>query len=1046
MDEGDNASSSRVQSVRAAQSICAPDSILLEQWMDSKLSTRNVTVSNLFEDLRDGVILNMLLSEMPGECIDNLNGLNANAKFRIEKVENMKLVFKALHLRSIKINGINLHDVVDGQVHATAALVRAIMQTDCAEAVRDSITTSPMHDVGSDDIKLTSSNKDLIYKDDKDDRSSIPTSDDNQLYIDESDPRMCPEDMRALGLNSLPASAQQNMHDMEKDSKKRAKGCRADRKSRWGSCKTKRKKRSTSLPKRMLLKIVPSKIADKLHPKPSKTVPPLVNRHRMPARSLSWTPTFFQEFEDPQLSQNLSETEPDEQESLHIQAPPQSFEIDLKKPIGVALAHGGIVKFVAEDAQAAMYGVHVGSVIISVDNTPIQTPEDVQAALKACIVRGSETCLVTFRPDAAAESTEEEGEGLRYMPTVKQVVLLQDAVDIIASVAENPTQKLPNDFINAAAYSLMHITSVICKGVEKSPTSEEEPSWLKHEREETSQRIQALENELAMQLSAGGSAEGGRKRGLAVGSRSLDQSSREEMHDLRAQARQLQERNESLVTLMEMTTGKNKTNKKHLDEANSQIDSLRSEVAKKTEEITKGERTVHALYRSLEEQKVALNMSVARNNSSNNFAGQKQRESGGSKKTSQVERREIEKLRLENDLLQEQNAALLRERAEEKVVHECTSSQFLCEIRKLEATNIELMGKLSPLSRSHEECQKRLAKLDAKERNMEKQEEETYRMKMSYEKEIRETQAELSSVQDSLKRQRDAKDLEMLTAESELLAVQEDVTWMRKELEMTKQKVSDGLVEQSLITHEYEARISGLQMSHKKALSALSVGQVGKALSALSVESLEQGAPHLAKVKKIRGGGRDAKKELAASRASSRRDKTPKGSRSKENNGSPRRTSVGGGAFGSSVVQPVQRNKPLGEKTTRSSSRGAKPKAMMAAGGRMSTSSSAVSFSDEASWVKGGQERVRASSVSVMSDMTPSYLNRGAPPSETSSSVEKDEESDCILRLYLDSPTGFETASNGSSSGVEYDTESLMSLYDTKNRDGRRVGSPIPFI
>ncbi|UJR26821.1 hypothetical protein I4U23_008134, partial [Adineta vaga] len=95
------------------------------KWINNRLAEKSSTppVTDLFQDLRDGVILLQLLEVLTGnEC------KRENGKMRVHHIENVNKVIAILNEHGIKLLSISSNDIVDGNPKLTLALIWSIIQ------------------------------------------------------------------------------------------------------------------------------------------------------------------------------------------------------------------------------------------------------------------------------------------------------------------------------------------------------------------------------------------------------------------------------------------------------------------------------------------------------------------------------------------------------------------------------------------------------------------------------------------------------------------------------------------------------------------------------------------------------------------------------------------------------------------------------------------------------------------------------------------------------------------------------------------------------
>ncbi|KAI9882110.1 MAG: Mitochondrial translocator assembly and maintenance protein 41 [Watsoniomyces obsoletus] len=81
------------------------------KWLNSKLKTRDVSISDLVKDLSDGVLLIHLLEILGNE---SLGRYAAKPKLRVQRFENVNKALDFIRSRGIQMTNIGAEDVVDG--------------------------------------------------------------------------------------------------------------------------------------------------------------------------------------------------------------------------------------------------------------------------------------------------------------------------------------------------------------------------------------------------------------------------------------------------------------------------------------------------------------------------------------------------------------------------------------------------------------------------------------------------------------------------------------------------------------------------------------------------------------------------------------------------------------------------------------------------------------------------------------------------------------------------------------------------------------------
>lgn len=105
------------------------------KWINNQLETTSSTppVNDLFQDLRDGVVLLRLLEVLTGNEYKRENG-----KMRVHHIGNVNKVIGVLQEYGIKLLNISSNDIVDGNPKLTLGLIWAIIQYWQGKEVRES--------------------------------------------------------------------------------------------------------------------------------------------------------------------------------------------------------------------------------------------------------------------------------------------------------------------------------------------------------------------------------------------------------------------------------------------------------------------------------------------------------------------------------------------------------------------------------------------------------------------------------------------------------------------------------------------------------------------------------------------------------------------------------------------------------------------------------------------------------------------------------------------------------------------------------------------
>mmetsp|Transcript_5937 Transcript_5937/g.24849 ORF Transcript_5937/g.24849 Transcript_5937/m.24849 type:complete len:1150 (-) Transcript_5937:411-3860(-) len=96
------------------------------RYMNSKLKGRGIEVTDLYEDLKSGIVLYNFLEVLTGESLKRHGKLN-NGNLRIQRVANQNVVFKFFPEADIKLENIGVMDIVDGTPTPVLGLIWSII-------------------------------------------------------------------------------------------------------------------------------------------------------------------------------------------------------------------------------------------------------------------------------------------------------------------------------------------------------------------------------------------------------------------------------------------------------------------------------------------------------------------------------------------------------------------------------------------------------------------------------------------------------------------------------------------------------------------------------------------------------------------------------------------------------------------------------------------------------------------------------------------------------------------------------------------------------
>eukprot|EP00630_Chrysocystis_fragilis_P007401 CAMPEP_0197401292 /NCGR_PEP_ID=MMETSP1165-20131217/18277_1 /TAXON_ID=284809 /ORGANISM="Chrysocystis fragilis, Strain CCMP3189" /LENGTH=781 /DNA_ID=CAMNT_0042927401 /DNA_START=42 /DNA_END=2383 /DNA_ORIENTATION=- len=96
------------------------------RYMNSKLKCRGIAVTDLYEDLKSGIVLYNFLEVLTGDSLKRFGKLN-KGKMRIQQVANQNVVFAFFPEADIKLENIGVMDVVDGRPVPVLGLIWSII-------------------------------------------------------------------------------------------------------------------------------------------------------------------------------------------------------------------------------------------------------------------------------------------------------------------------------------------------------------------------------------------------------------------------------------------------------------------------------------------------------------------------------------------------------------------------------------------------------------------------------------------------------------------------------------------------------------------------------------------------------------------------------------------------------------------------------------------------------------------------------------------------------------------------------------------------------
>jgi len=96
-------------------------------WINAHLRKKGLKISDIVEDLKDGLNLQALLHTISGEDWPSNLKMNKKPKFRIQKVGNVNQCLNFITEKGVKLVGIGAPEIVDGNLKLTLGMIWTII-------------------------------------------------------------------------------------------------------------------------------------------------------------------------------------------------------------------------------------------------------------------------------------------------------------------------------------------------------------------------------------------------------------------------------------------------------------------------------------------------------------------------------------------------------------------------------------------------------------------------------------------------------------------------------------------------------------------------------------------------------------------------------------------------------------------------------------------------------------------------------------------------------------------------------------------------------
>ncbi len=129
-------------------------------WINLRIKGRDIApVEDIFEDLKSGFVLYHLFEVLSGTSLRPLGKMNKNAKLRVQRVDNMNIVWAYIKQIDLPLVAIGPVDIVDGIPKLTLGLVWTLITFFIARELESALPASSTADDGAEKAKIASLNE-----------------------------------------------------------------------------------------------------------------------------------------------------------------------------------------------------------------------------------------------------------------------------------------------------------------------------------------------------------------------------------------------------------------------------------------------------------------------------------------------------------------------------------------------------------------------------------------------------------------------------------------------------------------------------------------------------------------------------------------------------------------------------------------------------------------------------------------------------------------------------------------------------------------------
>ncbi|GFR58891.1 filamin [Elysia marginata] len=130
-----------------------PDTVCertITKWINHHLKTQNVKVTNLAEDLSDGINLILLLETLMRKSVGRYNRRTRSMQ---NKRENVDIALRAMHMENIQLRGIGSDDIVSGNLPKILDLMKTLIRHFCIIELVENTDKKKTRTIGEGDAQ-----------------------------------------------------------------------------------------------------------------------------------------------------------------------------------------------------------------------------------------------------------------------------------------------------------------------------------------------------------------------------------------------------------------------------------------------------------------------------------------------------------------------------------------------------------------------------------------------------------------------------------------------------------------------------------------------------------------------------------------------------------------------------------------------------------------------------------------------------------------------------------------------------------------------------